>query len=1388
MKYLYLCFLSCCLLFSSGLKAQTDTAFWFAAPEIANAVYAGVTLDRPIVMNLISYEKPATITISQPAVGGMPTQIYNLPANSTRSVDLTTWIDRIETRPANAIVNSGLKITSTARISAYYEVNAGSFNPDVFTLKARNALGTDFWISSQFNYGNHPAYSPLPYSSFNIIASEDNTTVTITPSNPIVGHPANTTFQVVLNKGQCYAAVATGQAGFQHLQGSHVTSNKPVAITLSDDEVYTPANGFCADIIGDQTVPVNILGTEYIALKGDLNFPDDQLYIMAVEDGTTIRKDGVTVATLSKGMTYLSSLQNFSTFISSDKPVYVYQLTGIGCELGSAILPRLKCNGSTRISFKRTSAENLYITLIVEQGGQGDFLLNGMPGIIKSSDFSVVPGSSGQWLAAKVLVSLADVPTGSIVQVNNTSHVFHLGFLQGGSSFSGTSFGYFSDFAQLTAIARSNDDTLCIGSNLLLYTDTVIGATYQWSGPNNLLINRPRVEINNALPIHSGTYILKATIPGCIEVIDSLKVQVYDKTYTTVDTSICLGQAIAGHNTSGTFVDTYVGSKGCDSIRTLNLVVRPRITTTINQSICAGSSYLGYTQAGTYTNNFTTGSGCDSSRTLILSVVDRIRRTVDTTICFGQGISGYTSSGTYIDTLRSASGCDSIRTLNLVVRPRITTTINQSICAGSSYLGYTQAGTYTNNFTTGSGCDSSRTLILSVVDRIRRTVDTTICFGQGISGYTSSGTYIDTLRSVSGCDSIRTLNLVVRPRITSTISQSICAGSSYLGYTQAGTYTNNFTTASGCDSSRTLILSVVDRIRRTIDTTICFGQGIAGYTSSGTYSDTLRSSSGCDSIRTLNLVVRPRITSTINQSICAGGSYLGYTQAGTYINNFTTGSGCDSSRTLILSVVDRIRRTIDTTICFGQGIAGYTSSGTYTDTLRSSSGCDSIRTLNLVVRPRITSTINQSICAGGSYLGYTQAGTYTNNFTTASGCDSSRTLILSVVDRIRRTVDTTICFGQGIGGYTSSGTYVDTLRSASGCDSIRTLNLVVRPRITSTITQSICAGGSYLGYTQAGTYTNNFTTASGCDSSRTLILSVVDRIRRTVDTTICFGQGVSGYTSSGTYIDTLRSASGCDSIRTLNLVVRPRITSIINQSICAGSSYLGYTQAGTYTNNFTTASGCDSSRTLILSVRQQVQTTIDTTICEGQSYAGYSTVGTYVDRFSAVGGCDSTRTLRLSVLRLPKPQLQTGQTICPGDTLMLDPGSFSGYQWQDGSAARQYLVTKPGSYSVVVSSLCGPASAAVVVSAGICGYYFPSAFTPNNDGKNDEFRIINPPQLKSYRLVIYNRWGAKIFETADYKKGWNGLYNGVQADSGTYVWFCELPDKRMLKGTITLIR
>lgn len=106
------------------------------------------------------------------------------------------------------------------------------------------------------------------------------------------------------------------------------------------------------------------------------------------------------------------------------------------------------------------------------------------------------------------------------------------------------------------------------------------------------------------------------------------------------------------------------------------------------------------------------------------------------------------------------------------------------------------------------------------------------------------------------------------------------------------------------------------------------------------------------------------------------------------------------------------------------------------------------------------------------------------------------------------------------------------------------------------------------------------------------------------------------------------------------------------------------------------------------------------------------------------------------------------------------------------------------------SSAIVPVKVYVIDKTGI---YVPSAFTPNNDGKNDKLKVITFGPVSLNYFTIYNRWGEIVFTTNNLNTGWDGKFKGVQMDTGIFVWMVKAKDELTgsfyeQKGTVTLIR
>ena len=484
---------------------QVDDEFWFVAPEVNDEHGNSPDRGQPTYLRISTDSLAAGVKIYQPGKGNDPIyEIDNIPPFSTRSIkfrldgtgdldlgDIENELHGFTGRLGN-ISQKGLKIESTTDITAYYEI-AASYNREIISLKGDNALGEEFYVPFQTKFPTDTRYSLL-YSAIDIVATENNTDVTVDPTASILliessGQNEHTgPITKTLDKGETFSVVPYGTADnspwhvsrSKRLNGTKVTSTKPIAVQTKDDLVNPPGG---VDYVSDQLVPVKNLGTEYIVNRGQLNTGYEWAYVLATDDNTEIFKDGSSLGTMNAGETLPVEINNSAVRISSaDSSVYVYHVSGIhtsseGNQVGGALVPTVsECTGSTVVPFVRTLSDPFYMNLLVRDGAEDDFILNGDPNLIGTGDFTDLPGP---WSVATINLT-SDIPTGDQSIIKNTKDVFHMGILNGEKD---CYYGYFSEFQQVKANVNMSGwpgsvAKLCYGDELQLWAK---GATvYKW--------------------------------------------------------------------------------------------------------------------------------------------------------------------------------------------------------------------------------------------------------------------------------------------------------------------------------------------------------------------------------------------------------------------------------------------------------------------------------------------------------------------------------------------------------------------------------------------------------------------------------------------------------------------------------------------------------------------------------------------------------------------------------------------------------------------------------------------------------------------------------------------------------------------------------------------
>jgi gliding motility-associated-like protein len=118
------------------------------------------------------------------------------------------------------------------------------------------------------------------------------------------------------------------------------------------------------------------------------------------------------------------------------------------------------------------------------------------------------------------------------------------------------------------------------------------------------------------------------------------------------------------------------------------------------------------------------------------------------------------------------------------------------------------------------------------------------------------------------------------------------------------------------------------------------------------------------------------------------------------------------------------------------------------------------------------------------------------------------------------------------------------------------------------------------------------------------------------------------------------------------------------------------------------------------------------------------------------------------------------------------------YLWSDGYPDPDRTLDQTGVYEVVVTNKCGTESGQVnlTILSYACDIYVPNAFSPNDDGYNPVFRAVG--NVNVTQMLIFNRWGEKLFESTESNPEWNGMYKGKLVQPGYYMFiiYYEKPE------------
>ncbi len=471
-------------------------------------------------------------------------------------------------------------------------------------------------------------------------------------------------------------------------------------------------------------------------------------------------------------------------------------------------------------------------------------------------------------------------------------------------------------------------------------------------------------------------------------------------------------------------------------------------------------------------------------------------------------------------------------------------------------------------------------------------------------------------------------------------------------------------------------------------------------------------------------------------------------------------------------------------------------------------------------------TATMSVIAGNAGLVLNVSSScYNTTFGAVNGQLGKIKTDLTMVAFLPATYDTfnyTRCNGDSIlfnGIYRkTTGLYADTIVRGGYCDSIFLFRItfVNCDTFTYTINRSLvrCIGDSvllgHLYRKTAGVYYDTINPRTSFDTLVITNLSFVNcdtfTYSRSRNLVLCNGDSVrlQGLFRkvAGTYYDTINPRTNFDTLVTTRLSFINCDTinyyKTLNNRICVGDSFfihgsyvkvssvfydtiLPHTSFDTLVTTNLNFISCDSIN--FFDTSRYVLCVGDSFFVNGayQKLSGiyYDTINphsitdTLVTTFLTFIPCDTIRHFRSETVK-----------ICIGDSIELE-GNFqttSGIYY-DSIKSGIYIDTLINTTLIVIDCDTIPP----------CKLGVPDAFTPNEDGNNDLFKIFYTCPIESYNLKIFNRWGELIFETNDIDILWDGQYKDTGSLLGVYDWkidvkFRDVAKVNHLKGNVTVIR
>ncbi len=485
-------------------RSTEGTEFWFGFMEGRNTYehYVEVT---------VSSREGATFSLY---IGQSATPVYTNTIGPNKSDQIRLNYRDVEPTKSEQVLPLGLHLVSDKPVNVY-TLNRDRNSSDVAVMYPLESLGNEYFTMC---YTPHLDRSnPLHgrNSEFVIVASEDNTTVSITPvAEPDGPHKKDETFTVTLDRGQLYQV--------QSNEGD-LTSDQPVAVysgSLSTTIPFEATGGW--DHMYEQMPPLKTWGREYytVPLSGRKR---DFFRVLASQDNTVFYIGNVKQRVLQKGE-FAEFILTTPERIFAEKPILVAQFSqsknndnvanGDGFMVLLSPVSQAK-NDVTFVAYNSPIIKIYFVNVVVPVSETGNIELNGVR--LPSYTFTTYPGSK----YAYAQIQLNAGPQ-RLRNAENPDRGF-IAYVYGYGPYEAYGYGVGFNLDLVLDIGKSIDfegDTLalCSGNSLMLDAGPYFDF-YRWDNGDTTR----EIEVTRM-----GNYALTAfTIDGCRQ-RDSIYVWISD--------------------------------------------------------------------------------------------------------------------------------------------------------------------------------------------------------------------------------------------------------------------------------------------------------------------------------------------------------------------------------------------------------------------------------------------------------------------------------------------------------------------------------------------------------------------------------------------------------------------------------------------------------------------------------------------------------------------------------------------------------------------------------------------------------------------------------------------------------------------------------------------